>query len=183
MIINAHFSVEERYQDAKGRLERYKHLLRFGPELYPPAGSIVLAPFGRDLQLWHVTMTGLPSSSPYHGVVIRLEFVVLNHYPFYPPRVRMLTEVVHPNVHPQSRQWNFPMLTGNWTPALFLEDVAFEVYRLLLQPYSCLNDALDQPLRRLLESGRADLFEAAVRDSVRRAVAASSITASTATEA
>lgn len=88
-----------------------------------------------------------PAKSPYEGGTFRLRIQVPPDYPFRPPRVKFLTQIWIPSVHPQHGSIDLDILSDKWSPALSIAKVILSIVYMLQDPSdnACENqDALQQ---------------------------------------
>jgi len=71
-----------------------------------------------------------PEGSPYHGQVFVLD-VLLEDFPYNPPRLRFDTPVLHPNISPSTGEL---AIGGDWMPSYTVYEVLLAVRRLLAEP-------------------------------------------------
>ncbi|KAG8231127.1 hypothetical protein J437_LFUL010453 [Ladona fulva] len=115
----------------------------------PPEG-IRATPLDRECCHWQATITG-PTGSPYEGGLFYLYLQVpysyneaSNHifvfhltksYPMFPPVVRFVTRIFHPNVS-RHGDVGIDSIHYNWSLALTLSKVLISVQSLLTDPYT-----------------------------------------------
>ncbi|XP_067052574.1 ubiquitin-conjugating enzyme E2 T-like isoform X1 [Acropora muricata] len=75
--------------------------------------------------------------TPYNGGSFRLEINVPERYPFYPPKVRFVTKIYHPNIDGNGRicldTLQMPP-KGAWKPALNISTVLTSIQLLMSEP-------------------------------------------------
>ncbi|XP_068706547.1 ubiquitin-conjugating enzyme E2 T-like [Montipora foliosa] len=75
--------------------------------------------------------------TPYSGGSFRLEINVPERYPFYPPKVRFVTKIYHPNIDGNGRicldTLQMPP-KGAWKPALNISTVLTSIQLLMAEP-------------------------------------------------
>jgi len=98
----------------------------------PPEG-IQAAPLDSHCCHWQASITG-PQGSPYEGGLFLLYLQIPQNYPMWPPKVRFLTKIFHPNI---SRHGDLGLdsLHHNWSLALTISKVLVSVQSLLTDPY------------------------------------------------
>ncbi|XP_053984042.1 uncharacterized protein LOC128893706 [Hylaeus anthracinus] len=98
----------------------------------PPEG-IQATPLDQMCCHWQATITG-PAGSPYEGGLFYLYLQVPCSYPLYPPIVRFLTKILHPNVS-RHGDVGIDSIHHNWSLALTISKVLISVQSLLTDPY------------------------------------------------
>ncbi|XP_033337103.1 modifier of rpr and grim, ubiquitously expressed [Megalopta genalis] len=98
----------------------------------PPEG-IQATPLDQMYCQWQATITG-PVGSPYEGGLFYLYLQVPRSYPLYPPIVRFLTKILHPNVS-RHGDVGIDSIHHNWSLALTISKVIISVQSLLTDPY------------------------------------------------
>ncbi|KAF3422775.1 hypothetical protein E2986_02376 [Frieseomelitta varia] len=98
----------------------------------PPEG-IEATPLDQMCCHWQATITG-PVGSPYEGGLFYLYLQVPCSYPLYPPVVRFLTKILHPNVS-RHGDVGIDSIHHNWSLALTISKVLISVQSLLTDPY------------------------------------------------
>lgn len=98
----------------------------------PPEG-IEAVPLDQKSCHWQATITG-PVGSPYEGGTFFLYVQVPYSYPMYPPVVRFLTRIFHPNVS-RHGDVGIDSIHHNWSLALTISKVLISVQSLLTDPY------------------------------------------------
>lgn len=80
------------------------------------------------------TCTLTPIEGPFaHGTFV-FDLRVPHTYPYYPPSVKCLTKVFHPNFDFRSGAVYLPILTDRWRPVLTMNTVIFSLQLLFLEP-------------------------------------------------
>lgn len=97
----------------------------------PPPG-ISASPDENNCRYFHVIMSG-PNGSPYEGGLFKLELFLPENYPLYPPNVRFLTKIYHPNIDKLGRIC-LDILKDQWSPALQIRTVLLSIQALLGSP-------------------------------------------------
>lgn len=96
-------------------------------------------PIDSNLFHWQATILG-PDDTPYEGGIYFLNVNFPSDYPFRPPKVYFTTKIYHPNIH-SSGHLSMDILKDNWSPALTIQKVLFQIYDLILHPNP--NDPLE----------------------------------------
>lgn len=94
----------------------------------------------------HVTIN--PQSGPYMRGTFRFSITYPLTYPFYPPRVRCLERVFHPNITPEGAVC-LNILRLDWSPALSTQVVIWGLVLVLEEPNA--EEPLNQAAGELLE--------------------------------
>lgn len=123
----SHAKVEE-YSWRKNRLKYELRSLQTDP-----LEGIQITPLDFACFQWQATITG-PVGSPFEGGLFYLHIQVPHGYPLYPPVVRFLTKIFHPNVS-RHGDVGIDSLQHNWSLALTISKVLISVQSLLTDPY------------------------------------------------
>jgi ubiquitin-protein ligase len=67
-----------------------------------------------DLFHWQAWIQG-PPETPYAGAYFLLDIVVHPQYPLYPPSVKFITRIFHPNVHFKTGEICLDLLKTEWS--------------------------------------------------------------------
>ena len=86
-----------------------------------------------------VIMDG-PNETPYENGKFKLEIFLGSDYPLFPPKIRFLTKIYHPNIDRIGRIC-IDILKNKWTPALQIRTVLLSIQSLLTEPN--ISDPLD----------------------------------------
>jgi len=97
-----------------------------------PAPGISATPHEENMRYFNVVITG-PSGSPYEGGIFKLELFLTDDYPMFPPKVRFLTKIYHPNIDKLGRIC-LDILKDKWSPALGIRTVLISIQALLSAP-------------------------------------------------
>ena len=84
-----------------------------------------------------------PADSAFEGLSVKVRFEISEAYPFEPPQVRFLGNVIHPNVDKEGRvclDVIYLPPQGQWNPGCNLRVVLIQLRQLLAEP------GLDDPL-------------------------------------
>lgn len=117
----------------------------------PPPG-ISAYPDESNCRYFHVVMAG-PSGSPYDGGLFRLELFLPENYPLYPPNVRFLTKIYHPNIDKLGRIC-LDILKEQWSPALQIRTVLLSIQALLGSPNP--DDPLANDVAKMWKNNEAE---------------------------
>ena len=91
-----------------------------------------LCPFNNEIIKWLLFIQG-PLQSPFEGSVLILEISFPDSFPLFPPKLRFLTTIYHPNVC-LSGQVCHPILFEDYSPAVPLRDIIDSVHSMLSVP-------------------------------------------------
>ncbi|GAB0095921.1 Ubiquitin-conjugating enzyme E2 [Sergentomyia squamirostris] len=123
------------------------------------ADGIDAVPLDNQLSHWQGSILG-PPGSPYEGGKFFLYIVIPQSYPIFPPSVRFLTKIIHPNVS-RHGDVGIDIIQHNWSLALTISKILLSVQSLLTDPFTeiCMEPALG----RLYDADRSR-FEALARN-------------------
>jgi ubiquitin-conjugating enzyme E2 D/E len=107
---------------------------------------------------WQASILG-PAGSPYEGGKFFLYIVIPVSYPMFPPQVRFLTKILHPNVS-RHGDVGIDIIQHNWSLALTISKLLLSVQSLLTDPFTQI--CMEPELGRLYEEDRPK-FEALAR--------------------
>lgn len=113
---------------AKRLLKEHQELAREGA-----GGELSLAPVDGNLYRWQGWIAG-PSGTPYAGGRFKVELAIPSQYPLYPPSVKFLTQIFHPNVHHASGEICLDILKAAWSPVWTLQATLRAILVLLAHP-------------------------------------------------
>lgn len=100
----------------------------------PPEG-LRATPLDSSYYHWQATISG-PVSSPYEGGLFYIYMKVPLYYPFYPPEVRFLTRIFHPNISRHGDVGIDLILQHNWSCGMTLSKVLISIQSLLTDPFT-----------------------------------------------
>jgi len=100
----------------------------------PPEG-LRATPLDTSYYHWQATISG-PAASPYEGGLFYIYMKVPLYYPFYPPEVRFLTRILHPNVSRHGDVGIDLILQHNWSCGMTLSKVLISIQSLLTDPFT-----------------------------------------------
>ena len=89
----------------------------------------------RDFSHFGVYLRG-PEGTPYESGWFAAGIDVTNGYPFLPPKIKIFTKILHPNIGAESGQVCLDILSESewWSPALHLDKLVLSVVALLGAP-------------------------------------------------
>jgi len=111
------------------------------------------------------TCTLTPAEGPFaHGTFV-FDLRVPHTYPYYPPTVRCLTKVFHPNFDFRTGAVYLPILTDSWRPVLTMNTVIFSLQLLFLEPVrrKVCSEAILNPWANQLRQESPSKYEKLVR--------------------
>ncbi len=128
-----------------------------------------------SLWTWHAVIYG-PEGSLYEGRIFKFKVRFPYNYPFQPPKITMLTPLLHVNIHPKQCHICFPdtrvgelcvcSLAGrDWTPAIIPRDLLLAIRDKLKHPN--FEDPTDSDLAELYKRSK-DEYEWRIREHVSR---------------
>ena len=91
-----------------------------------------LYPFKNEILKWIIFMQG-PIHSPFEGSIFILELYFGEQYPHYPPKLRFLSSVYHPNVDKAGHICH-PILIEDYSPSVSLRQILDAIHSMLAQP-------------------------------------------------
>lgn len=92
-----------------------------------------------DDQLTHLSASIVgPPGSPYEGGKFFLYLVVPQFYPMFPPTVRFLTRILHPNIN-RHGDVGLDIIQHNWSLALTIPKILLSVQSLLTDPFTAVS--------------------------------------------
>eukprot|EP00435_Cladocopium_sp_Y103_P014641 s3767_g3.t1 len=87
----------------------------------------------RDLSHWCVYLRG-PEGTPYDCGWFAAGLDIPNEYPMRPPKFKLFTKILHPNIGAESGEVCLDILFEQWWPSLTLSRVLLSVVALLAAP-------------------------------------------------
>lgn len=103
-----------------------------------------------DLFNWEGTIIG-PSDSPYSGGLFKLSIVFPENYPFKPPKIKFITQILHPNIN-RHGSICLDILNVNWSPILNISKVLLSICSLLTDPNE--NDPLNSSIAKIYKEDK-----------------------------
>lgn len=117
-----------------GQGNNYRKIKRLQNENDQITDGIEFVPI--DDQLTHLSASIVgPPGSPYEGGKFFLYIVVPQFYPMFPPTVRFLTKIVHPNIS-RHGDVGIDIIQHNWSLALTIPKILLSVQSLLTDPFT-----------------------------------------------
>lgn len=120
--------------------------------------GIDAVPLDNQQSHWQASILG-PSNSPYEGGKFFLYIVIPNNYPMFPPQVRFITKIIHPNVS-RHGDVGIDIIRHNWSLALTISKLLLSVQSLLTDPFTEI--CMESELGKMYENERPK-FEALAR--------------------
>ncbi|KAI0270979.1 ubiquitin-conjugating enzyme/RWD-like protein [Russula aff. rugulosa BPL654] len=110
-----------------------------------------------------------PQDGLYEGGNFEVDIVLPDGYPFYPPKVKFITKVYHPNIS-SSGAISIDILHHQWTPRFTLPTLLISLQSFLCSPELCdpgPDDPVDAGVAKQFASSRK-AFEDTARNWTRR---------------
>lgn len=116
----------------------------------------------RDLKNFRVKLKIVDEESLWFGGTFVFEFCVKERFPFEPPRVRLLTKVLHPCIDYDGRI-NLGIFFSGWKPVFTIFTCIFELNAIFIWPSA--DDCMNQFAGNLMRNNYSE-FVQAVRSSL-----------------
>ena len=127
---------KDEYQKAmtsQGTISNCLHILRkITAYIKSPNPYCKLYPFKNEILKWIIFMQG-PIHSPFEDSIFILELNFGEQYPQYPPKLRFLSSVYHPNVDKAGLICH-PILIEDYSPSVSLRQILDAIHSMLAQP-------------------------------------------------
>lgn len=120
--------------------------------------GIDAVPLDSQQSHWQASILG-PVGSPYEGGKFLLYIVIPYNYPMFPPQVKFLTKIVHPNVS-RHGDVGIDIIQHNWSLALTISKLLLSVQSLLTDPFTQI--CMEPELGKMYDNERPK-FEALAR--------------------
>lgn len=85
-----------------------------------------------DQNHWTAFIQG-PEDSEYESGIFKLDIVFPDNYPSYPPKIKFITDVFHPNIYANG-EICLDILQGNWSSSYSIVSVLMSIRSLLTDP-------------------------------------------------
>lgn len=95
--------------------------------------QLQIKPHGDDLMNLRGLIKG-PPDTPYDGANFQLEIIIPANYPFFPPKVKFITKIWHPNISSATGVICLDILKDQWAAAMSLRTVLLSIQSLLASP-------------------------------------------------
>ena len=129
-------SDKDEYQKAmisQSTIANSTHILRkVTAYIKSPSPYCKLYPFKNEILKWIIFMQG-PIYSPFEGSIFIMELNFVEQYPHYPPKLRFLSSVYHPNVDKAGLICH-PILIEDYSPSVSLRQILDAIHSMLAQP-------------------------------------------------
>ena len=128
-------SEKEEYQKAllyQGNMNSLHILRKVSAYVRTPNPFCKLYPFDNEILRWLLFLQG-PVQTPFENSVLILELSFGDNFPVFPPNLRFLTTIYHPNVG-RAGQVCHPILFGDYTPSVTLREIVDSVFSMLSVP-------------------------------------------------
>ena len=107
-------------------------LRKIGAYIKAPNPYCKLFPYNNDILKWLVFIQG-PPHTPFDDSVLIMEMVFEENFPIFPPKLRFMTLLYHPNVS-YSGNVCLPILSEDWNVGISLKDVFDSLLMMLENP-------------------------------------------------
>jgi ubiquitin-conjugating enzyme E2 N len=121
----------------------------------PPGISIQVDP--ENIHLVKAAIQG-PESTPFAGGIFRFEIFFPSDYPMFPPKVRCLTRIFHPNFDKLGRIC-IGIPEEDWMPMIHLECLLVSIQARIGAP--CLDDTIDASICQVWLTDREEAIKIA----------------------
>ena len=109
----------------------------------------------------------IESDCPYQGGIYNFELICPNEYPFKPPKVKLLTQIFHPNIDDTGKIC-VDILGDQWSPALTIQKVVLCLQALITTPH--FDDVLNKEYMKIHNQSVQAAFEQACEINMRYAM-------------
>ncbi|OIR57140.1 MAG: ubiquitin-conjugating enzyme E2 [Amphiamblys sp. WSBS2006] len=134
----------------------------FGEERQASSISIVQEE-ENNLFKWKVAMKG-PEGTLFEGGIFVLDVTLPEDYPFYPPRIKFLSTIIHPNIY-EDGGICLDILREKWSPAQTMFSALVSIQALLSDPYT--SSAANGEIGKLFYTNKAE-YEEKVREATKK---------------
>lgn len=98
-----------------------------------------------DIYKWQVLIMG-PADTPFEGGYFKTELQFSKDYPNKPPKMRFISDIWHPNIHPNGDvcisilhepgedKWGYERAEERWLPIHTVETIIMSVISMLSEP-------------------------------------------------
>lgn len=106
-----------------------------------------------NLLHWRCNITGA-NSTLFEGIILELDVLFPEDYPFRPPRIKFVNPIFHPNVDLETKQLHLSIFREDWSPALTVEKLFLTISSVIHEPLIDLATANDLAAK-IYESDRS----------------------------
>ncbi|KAJ3391405.1 hypothetical protein HDU92_009065 [Lobulomyces angularis] len=100
-----------------------------------------------------------PLDTPYQNGIFKLEIILPDAYPFYPPKIKFLSKIYHPNISSQTGAICLDILKDAWSPVYTLKTTLISIQSLLGDPVP--DDPQDAEVANVYKNNQALFIETA----------------------
>ena len=122
-------SIEEFLENSERDKEEYQTVMAY---VDSPSPHCKLYHLRNEVLKWIIFMQG-PIDSPFEGSIFIMELNFGEQYPHYPPKLRFLSSVYHPNVDTKGYVCH-PILKEKYTRSVSLRQILDAIHSMLAQP-------------------------------------------------
>jgi ubiquitin-protein ligase len=141
MPANIRASQEVNSQDM--RIKSRNRLLKdFHDFIHHGVEGLSVSPINDNIYHLSACIEG-PPDTPYEDGIFWIDIQIPEEYPFYPPKMRFITKVYHPNIDSRGAICVDFLEKGKWYPTYRIQDVLLAITSLLAHPTT---EDVEEPL-------------------------------------